>query len=322
MQLTRSPHAQWIIITILVVMCAQIYVGSVFQKAYLRFAGTLCGCILAVMIIEIFQASWWSILGALILAGFGFSYIATGGKETLSYFSTMGGVTLALILLGQPNPSFDFATSRFLEISLGIFIATVVSQFVFPIHAKTHLQRTQAQTLWQLKGFYQTALMGKNMSQIQTAENHDLDETIVKSLLKQRQLAKDSQREYFGNGFDLTHFERSLFCERQILRAINFMHLAQDKLKDSILPEAIILMLNTFHKETLAALEVLSKNISLKPQKEMILPSLIALQNIPKTDRESLSTQQNLYLDALIFNAEIVVESVHLLNDLYIRDEK
>lgn len=320
MRITNSPHAQWIIITILVVMCAQIYVGSVLQKSYLRFLGTLCGCVLGVMVIEGFQSSWWSVLLVLMVASFIFSYIATSGKDTLSYFSTMGSVTLALILLGQPDPSLDYAASRFLEITLGIFIATMVSQFVFPIHAKKHLHKNQVQTLGQLKDFYDAALVSKNITQIQTAENHDLDETIVKSLLKQRQLAKESQREHLGEVFNANRFEQYLFCERQILRAIHFMHIAQDKLQGAIFPEAIASMLQTFHKETLKALDTLAKNLAGKEQQTLILPSLEALQNLQMTDKANLLPRHGLYLDALIFNAEIIVDSIRLLGGLHSYD--
>lgn len=321
MRITNSPHAQWIIITVLVVMCAQIYVGSVLQKSYLRFLGTLCGCILGVIVIECFQSSWWSVLLVLMVASFIFSYIATSGKDTLSYFSTMGSVTLALILLGQPDPSLDYAASRFFEITVGIFIATVVSQFVFPIHAKKHLHKTQVQTLKQLKDFYDAALVSKNIAQIQTAESHDLDETIVKSLLKQRQLAKESQREHLGETFNANRFDQYLFCERQILRAIHFMHIAQVKLQDAMLPEVIALMLQSFHEETLRALDTLATNLAEKKQQSLTLPSLTALQNLQMTDKASLLPRHGLYLDALIFNAEIVVDSIGLLGGLYGKDE-
>lgn len=310
------PYAQWIIITILVVMCAQIYVGSVLQKGTVRFLGTLCGCCIALITIEFFQSSLWSVLGALVIASFVFSYIATGGKDALSYFSTMGCVTLTIILLGQRDPSLEFAASRFLEITVGIFIATLVSQFVFPIHARTHLRKTQAETLGQLRDFYDKTLVA-NLAEVQTIEHHDLDEEIVKSLLKQRQLAKESVRERLGTAFSADHFGQSLFCERQILRAINFMHVAQDKLRGAVLPEAIVLMLQQFHEEVLAALSALSENVAGKKQTTLILPSLDAMQNLQLADKEMLSSKHSLYLDALIFNAEIIVESIRLLGELY-----
>jgi uncharacterized membrane protein YccC len=224
------PYAQWVIISILVVMCAQLYVGGVLQKSYIRFLGTLCGCVIALISIELFHSSLWGITIILALSSFLFSYIATAGKDTLSYFGTMGGVTLAIILLGTREPSFDFAAARFLEITVGIFIATMVSQFVFPIHAKTHLQKAQAETMRKLIEFYDKTLISDVVS-VQTAEEHD--EEIVKSLLKQRQLEKEVSKDLFHSSFNTGQFAQYLFYERQILRAINFMHIAQDNLKKS-----------------------------------------------------------------------------------------
>src|SRR3990167_8470194 len=130
-RLVGFPADQWIVITILVVMCAQIYVGSVIQKAYLRFLGTMIGCLGATLAIVIFGHTSVTVAITLGLASFTFSYIATG-QESLSYAGTLGAVTTAIIMLGQ-SPTITFAAERFLEISVGLFIATVVSQFFLPI---------------------------------------------------------------------------------------------------------------------------------------------------------------------------------------------
>jgi uncharacterized membrane protein YccC len=309
-------YAQWIIITILVVMCAQIYVGGALQKAYLRFLGTLCGCGIAIVIIELFHSSDPSVFLALVISSFVFSYIATSSKESLSYFGTMGCVTLAIILLGKKDSSLNFATARFLEISIGIIIASVVSQFVFPIPAKKQLRKNQTETLTQLREFYnKTLVMG--LAEVQTVGHHDLDEEIVKLLLKQRQLAKQSGREPFGGAFNVEHFTHSLFCERQILRAINFMHLAQDKLRSAKLSDRMNLLLKTFHEEVLTALDAMAESTPEKT-KSFKLPSLDAIQHLRVDSKEMLVLQPVLYFDALIFNAEIIVENIALLAKLYI----
>jgi uncharacterized membrane protein YccC len=315
-RIVSFAYAQWIIITILVVMCAQIYVGGALQKGYLRFLGTLCGCCIAIVVIELFHSSWLSVCLALVIASFTFSYIATSGKENLSYFGTMGAVTLAIILLGKSDSSLNYAASRFLEISVGILIATLVSQFVFPIHAKKQLRKSQIETVIKLRDFYnQTLVMG--LAEVQTVDHHDLDEEIVKLLLKQRQLAKDSGREPLGVAFNVDHFTQSLFCERQILRAINFMHVAQDKLGTATLSDKMNLLLKTFHEEVLMALDAMAKSTPEKV-KFFKLPSLEAIQHLRADSKEMLVLQPILYLDALIFNAEIIVENIALLAKLYI----
>src|SRR3990167_1937548 len=190
-RLIGFPADQWVIITIIVVMCAQIYVGSVLKKSYLRFLGTLIGCLFAMTAIMISNSSDISILLTIGLSSLIFSYIATS-QENLSYAGTLGAVTTAIIMLGQV-PTLTFAMERFLEISVGLFIATIVSQFILPINARTHLERTQAKTLEQLRDYYTESLVNKN--DMEQNSKDELDENIVKSLSKQRQLAKESVHE-------------------------------------------------------------------------------------------------------------------------------
>src|SRR3989338_7149858 len=55
--ITKSVHFpvdQWLIITIIVVMCAQLNVGSVIQKSYMRFLGTFTGSLLAALTLLFF----------------------------------------------------------------------------------------------------------------------------------------------------------------------------------------------------------------------------------------------------------------------------
>src|SRR5436190_3578629 len=97
-KLSHLPSGQWIVITIIVVMCSQLYVGSVLQKSYLRFLGTLVGCLFAIIAILIAPNIQVAILGAIAVSAFVFSYIATG-QESYPYTGTLGAVTTVIIML-------------------------------------------------------------------------------------------------------------------------------------------------------------------------------------------------------------------------------
>lgn len=310
------PADQWVIITIIVVMCAQIYVGSVMQKAYLRFLGTLIGCLFAAFTLAAAGHTNTAILLSIALSSFIFSYFATS-QENLSYAGTLGAVTTAIVMLG-PQPTIYLAAQRFMEISMGIFIATFVSQYILPINASTHLRRAQAKTLGQLRDYYITAVMPP-LDTKQQLNYMELDESIVKSLLKQRQLAKESASEPPETGFDPEHFMQSLYCEREMLRSITFMHNALthitkarellDQLPDShAFNETIILALNTIIK----AIE------SLEPHNEHIhIPSLDALRNaLQKNLMEASSRHDLIYIDGFLFSAETLLISLAKLADL------
>lgn len=72
---------QWLIITILVVMCAQINVGSVVQKSYMRFLGTLAGSVIAAITIVVLGTDPVVIAIVVTTSALLFSYLATAQKK-------------------------------------------------------------------------------------------------------------------------------------------------------------------------------------------------------------------------------------------------
>lgn len=309
-------HAdQWIVVTIIVVMCAQIYVGSVVGKAYFRFIGTLCGCLFAAFTLILVGDSYLAIMFAIGLSSFIFSYIATA-QESLMISGTLGATTTAIIMLGQ-KPTLTFAAERFLEISIGIFIATMVSQFILPIHARTHLRRSQADTLKQIRDFYQAIMMPD--TDISTSHLRDMDEAIAQSLIKQRQLAKESVREPFGVTFDTAHFFKSLQCEKDILRSIIFMHNAYsqvDEVKNFLNKSPAFAAFN------LTILQSLDKLIaaiaSEKPTTDLfIIPSPKLLREEIENHIKITSREKLIYLDGFYCSAEILINSLSKLARLF-----
>ena len=210
-------------------------------------------------------------------------------------------MTVPIILLG-PHPSVFFAASRFLEISLGLLIATVVSQFILPINARTHLKRAQVSTLQQLIVYYKEAIIASA-----DIDREERDEQIAKSLLKQRQLAKDSVREPLGKRFNPERFAEILYSEREILRAITFMHLARTHLvnhpafKDDCLVQ--------FHESVIVTLNTLVQTLQNKPVTQTLaLPSIAPLQHHWQT--LARTPNDALYLDGYLFNAEILASNL------------
>jgi uncharacterized membrane protein YgaE (UPF0421/DUF939 family) len=258
------PSDQWIVITIIVVMCSQLYVGSVLQKSYLRFFGTLIGCLFAVVALVTFGDNRLAIACTVGLSSFIFSFISVG-KENLSYACTLGAVTTAIIMLGQ-KPTVALAAERFLEISVGILIATLVSQFILPIHARTHLRRAQINTLEKMRNYYKASLT-KAGSQLDKLNYLELDEEIVKTLLKQRQLAVESKREPMGAVFNQERFLQKIYCEKEMLRAITFMHIAYVKILKASPNFAFSPALTQFNQEALDAFDAIIKALGEGSQK-------------------------------------------------------
>jgi uncharacterized membrane protein YccC len=310
------PASQWVVISIVVVMCAQIYVGSVKQKAFLRFLGTLIGCLFAAITLALVGENKLAMIATIAISTFIFSYLAIS-MENFGYAATLGAATTAIILLGQ-NPTLSFALQRFLEISFGVLIAALVSQFILPIHASSHLRRSQAKTLEQLRNYYLATLMPSESSS--PTEDHDvLNENIVRSLAKQRQLAKESASEPLGTNFDPQHFVQSLNCERDILRSITFMHTALSHIKkiDKIFnkqPGS-----HAFNETIIQSLNTLVKAIESNEEQESHIhtPSLYLLKEELQKNIESPSREELIYVDGFLFSAEVLTKSLARLARLY-----
>lgn len=315
-RLLGAPADQWVVITIIVVMCAQIYVGSVRQKAYLRYLGTLIGCLLAAITLVTLGHTSTAILVAITLSTFIFSYFATGQEKT-AYVGTLGAVTTAIIMLG-PEPSLNFAAQRFLEISAGIFIAAGVSSFIFPIRASTHLRRSQAKTITQLRDYYIESMITYPNTQ-KPFDHQELDEKIVQSLLKQRQLAKESKTESFGSAFDSTRFAQLLYCEREMLRAITFMHNALTHIKQIDVLFNQSTETKTFNSGIIQALDILIQAIEKKDKPNLVLqiPSLNLLKEALQKNIADSHQDDLIYLNGLLFSADILLNSLAKLARLY-----
>ncbi len=301
---------QWIVITTLVVMCAQINVGSVIQKSSMRFLGTLAGSVLAILTLKIFGNDFVISISVVLIAAMIFSFIATSTKS-YNESGTLGAVTVTIILL-SPNPSVLLGFERFLEISLGILIAAIVSQFVLPIHASYHLRRNQSNTISKIRLFYLNLFASTSSEDNQNALSN-LDEEIVKSLITQRKLAGEARREKIGKSFNLDYFRQSLWCEKELIRSIIFMFYAHQKIIDLPVMRGSISLLEKFHQEISNTLENISfsigKNETPKDVSILALPELKqSLINIIE-----LNQDQKITMDAFIFCGEILVDRLTTL---------
>lgn len=314
-KLGHFQSGQWIVISIVIVMCAQINVGGLMQKSYLRLAGTMLGCILAVLALVTFGDSETVVLSTIAIASFIFSYIATA-EESFVILGTLGAATTAIIMTTQ-DPTVSLATNRFLQISIGILIAALVSQFILPIHARTHLLRAQARTLMLLRDFYVTCMVTQPI--IPRTDFLESDEDIVKTITKQRQLSKDAVREPLGIFFDRHHFSQTLLCEKEILRGIDFMHNALFRLKqypgDFAQSNALKYLNDTIPQTFNALINVIENEDSSTVKFE--LPTIKTLKASLSQTVDQHQRDETLYIDGFLFSAEILIGCLTKLATLF-----
>lgn len=226
----------------------------------------------------------------------------------------MGAVTTTIILVGQ-NATLTGAAERFLEISLGILIAALVAQFVLPVHARMHLMQNQATTFRRLRAYYLATLLTDQNNE--GSENYkELDEAIVKSLIEQRKLAADAVHEPLKNRFNLDNFAQSLFCEREILRCITFMHHAYKASPDTKNIFSRMHLLTSFHEQVCKVLENFAACLERKKSNEtisIVLPEMHPLKEVIATTTQNLSADDMVYACSFLFCAEILLKRLEQL---------
>ncbi len=309
---------QWLIITILVVMCAQINVGSMLMKSYMRFLGTLTGSAIAIVTLLLFGND--PLVAAIVISvsAMLFSFVATSNKS-FNESGTLGAVTVAIILLGV-QPTAASGVERCIEICIGLAIAALVSQFILPIHARERLRRNQAATLEQLKQYYAVTLMDENP---QEATWLALDEKIAKSLIKQRKLADESMREKLGPHFRLNLFNHLLWCEKEILRSITFMHHAHQSVIALEIWHTNKTLLQNFHHDASKALHAVALRIEkVEPREFIVIPDITNLKNALLQSIRECSEEERIAVDTFLFSAQILLSRLARLAELVVQLNK
>lgn len=182
------PHeglmAQWVFVTIIVVMSANSTLGGQVNRSLLRMAATLAGCALALLVI--FTPGIQVTLPVfLFLVTFLFIFIAVRNPK-YGYLGTLGAVTFCMIALSS-NHSFDMAVIRTSEILLGILISLVVSRFVFPIRSIRLIKQRCFLNLSRIAELYEAVLIDGKV-RFKDKKVTELENEVIKNHQLQREL--------------------------------------------------------------------------------------------------------------------------------------
>lgn len=109
--------------------------GMVVAKSFYRALGTLAGCLAALLLVALFPQQRVLFLGTLAL----WIGLCAGGaalhRNFRSYGFVLAGYTAAIVaipVIGRPDAVFDSAVMRVSEVMLGLFVAGLVSDVLFP----------------------------------------------------------------------------------------------------------------------------------------------------------------------------------------------
>lgn len=119
--------------------------GMVLAKSFYRVVGTLCGSLCGLVLLSVFPQQRELFLLSLSL----WVALCAGGatlyRNFMSYGFVLAGYTAAIVSLpaiGDPLHVFDSAVMRVSEVLLGIVVAAVVSDLVFPERLRLVLRQS------------------------------------------------------------------------------------------------------------------------------------------------------------------------------------
>jgi len=149
-------------ITVAIVMHPQR--GMVLAKSFYRAIGTLAGSLFAVLLMAVFpQQSELLILGLSLWVG-----LCSGGavlhRNFMAYGFVLAGYTAAVVALpavSDPHRVFDSAMLRVSEVMLGIVVAALVSDIVWPVRLRDILQRTEREHYEHFMAFARESALGR-----------------------------------------------------------------------------------------------------------------------------------------------------------------
>ncbi|MFA9219010.1 MAG: FUSC family protein [Sphingomonadaceae bacterium] len=148
--------------------------GMVLEKAFYRLLGTLVGCSAALLIVALFPQQ----PPLLFLALAAWVGLCTAGaalyRNQQSYSFVLSGYTACMIAIPAidlPTGAFTLAVTRLTEVGLGIIVAAVVHDVLFPRHAGQQVMSTVQARYTRFIGFCGEVLE-RRLSPTQVELNH------------------------------------------------------------------------------------------------------------------------------------------------------
>jgi len=160
--LHQSPHnLMWVIITIFVAM--DVRVESTLQLSRYRVVGTAIGVIVAAILLQYFDVGYWpQMCIVLIIVSLVSAQVQLFGKG----IRTAGVGAATVIFMGTAGHTWEFAYWRFLDISLGVMYALLVSVLIFPGRTVDVMIKNVDKLLEMTKTIYQNLLENEPISSL------------------------------------------------------------------------------------------------------------------------------------------------------------
>lgn len=148
-----NGHGYWAAISAVVVMQADL--GGSIQSGLWRMVGTFIGAWVGVACLSLFPPS-----PLLLAVGVFLVILICSSVPGLRGSFRIAGITVAIVVLGAPQgvSALGVGMDRFLEITVGVFSAVLVSGLLWPAHAAGILRNALSMQLLEAASLYRTSL--------------------------------------------------------------------------------------------------------------------------------------------------------------------
>ena len=179
-QALRWEYPFYAVIAAIIVMSSTH--GSTLLLGIQRIIGTVIGAMGGAIFAVALGSNFWSLGISVFLTIFLASYWKFNEAAKLA------GYVSAIVILSHSQSPWLYAWGRFLETLLGIGVALLVNNFIFPASAGVELRRCLSQTLTDLEQFYELVVDSAFTGNYDRPRVDELKTSIISSLSKGRSL--------------------------------------------------------------------------------------------------------------------------------------
>ncbi|MBD2681311.1 aromatic acid exporter family protein [Nostoc sp. FACHB-857] len=269
--------------------------GSTLKLGIQRLIGTTIGAVAGAIFAIALGSNSLSLAVCVFLTVFFASYFKFNEAAKLA------GYIAAIVILSHSQSPWIYAWHRYLETFLGIAVALVVNNLIFPARAGTELRRYVSQTLVHLEEFYRLVVDCALTGNYDRPSVDVLKLSIINSLLAERELWQEVRQGQTNEPIDTRVNEAWEFLIRRIWEHILTMEHTVLARKQDNFWQILSPQITQLAQETQNAMLSLATAVK-SPHSHLSLPEIeIALANATQQLNQLQKIQQaNYSMDELL----------------------
>lgn len=199
--------------------------GSTWTAGINRMKGTVIGTVAGATFNSVLGSNPLSLLTGSTLVIFLCRYLELGEAYRLA------GYVTTIVILEHSDQPWLYAWGRFLETTIGIFMALLVNTYLWPSPATENLRKTLTQMLTDLDNLYQIIFKCYITGEYQEETINSLKVKIIKSIRESEPLWQEAKKEQSGEPWVDETWE---FLVRRLWEHVSTMnHAALDRQEDT-----------------------------------------------------------------------------------------